>query len=108
MFTAAPYDVIWVGAQCVRIALVAEQSWAGRKPMEQGASTMPELQYFPDQMLDPMLPPLERLAAADEVAKLGDPRPGVSLRPEGVPDIAWVEVPSGDFIRWEEHTSERK
>lgn len=29
------------------------------------------------------------------LAELGDPRPGVGLRPDGLPDIVWVPVPRG-------------
>ena len=32
------------------------------------------------------------------MAYLGDPRPGVGLRPDGVPDIVWCEVPVGPFV----------
>lgn len=28
--------------------------------------------------------------------KFDDPRPGVGLRPDGLPDIAWVEIPGGE------------
>jgi formylglycine-generating enzyme required for sulfatase activity len=41
---------------------------------------------------------LERAEAGKALAKLGDPRPGVRLRDDGVPDIAWCEVPAGPFL----------
>ncbi len=31
------------------------------------------------------------------LAKLGDPRPGVGLRDDGLPDIVWCKVPAGPF-----------
>jgi formylglycine-generating enzyme required for sulfatase activity len=31
------------------------------------------------------------------LAKLGDPRLGVGLRDDGLPDIAWMEIPEGSF-----------
>lgn len=40
-----------------------------------------------------VLTPLDRAAAGDALARLGDPRPGV-----GLPDIAWCHVPAGPFI----------
>ena len=43
-------------------------------------------------------PPDERLKAGDFLgAEPGrDPRPGVGLRPDGLPDIDWVEIPERD------------
>jgi formylglycine-generating enzyme required for sulfatase activity len=50
------------------------------------------------------LPAVERVAAGCNLAKLGDPRPGVGLRssltqegPGALPDIVWCEVPAGPF-----------
>ena len=43
------------------------------------------------------LPAPERAAAADVLARLDDPRPGVGLRRDGLPDIVWCEVPIGPF-----------
>ncbi len=44
------------------------------------------------------LSPRQRAAAGSTLARLGDPRSGVGLRPDGLPDIAWCEVPGGPFI----------
>jgi len=43
------------------------------------------------------LGPVDRAAAGDALALFGDDRPGVGLRPDGVPDIAWCEAPAGEF-----------
>jgi formylglycine-generating enzyme required for sulfatase activity len=43
------------------------------------------------------LPAVERAAAGRALGELGDPRPGVGLRPDGLPDIAWCAVPAGPF-----------
>ncbi|NIO69120.1 MAG: SUMF1/EgtB/PvdO family nonheme iron enzyme, partial [Anaerolineae bacterium] len=45
-----------------------------------------------------LLTPVERAAAGDALARLGDLRPGVGLRPDSLPDILWCEVPAGPFI----------
>ena len=37
----------------------------------------------------------ERLKIGQYLAELGDPRRGVGLTPEGLPDIDWVEIPAG-------------
>jgi formylglycine-generating enzyme required for sulfatase activity len=39
--------------------------------------------------------PEGRAAAGRALSRLGDPRPGVGLTSEGLPDIDWVEIPSG-------------
>jgi formylglycine-generating enzyme required for sulfatase activity len=44
------------------------------------------------------LSPVERAAAGDALARLGDPRPGVGLREDGLPDVVWCEVPAGPFV----------
>jgi len=45
-----------------------------------------------------VLTPADRAAAGRTLARLGDPRPGVGLRQDGLPDIVWCEVPAGEFI----------
>ena len=47
--------------------------------------------------------PPRRAQIGDELAKLGDPRPGIGLKGDGLPDIDWVEIPEGPFIyQWGE------
>ncbi len=40
---------------------------------------------------------VERVAAGCILAKLGDPRPGVGVGEDGLPDIVWREVPASSF-----------
>ncbi len=51
-----------------------------------------------DLIADPNTKPPERAEAGRRLAGIGDPRPGVGLRPDGIPDIDWVEIPAGEFI----------
>ncbi|MBN1218748.1 MAG: SUMF1/EgtB/PvdO family nonheme iron enzyme [Anaerolineae bacterium] len=44
------------------------------------------------------LPAVERVSAGVMLAYLGDPRPGVGLRADGLPDITWCEIPAGPFL----------
>ena len=43
------------------------------------------------------LGPVDRAAAGDALAAMGDDRPGVGLRPAGLPAIEWCLVPEGKF-----------
>jgi formylglycine-generating enzyme required for sulfatase activity len=38
------------------------------------------------------------MTAGDLLARLGDDRPGVGLRADNLPDIAWCQVPAGPFV----------
>jgi formylglycine-generating enzyme required for sulfatase activity len=44
-----------------------------------------------------LLPP-ERALCGRVLSVLGDERPGVGLRPDGLPDIAWCTVEAGEFL----------
>ena len=58
----------------------------------------PKQQKLLDLIADPNTKPPERAEAGRRLAEVGDPRPGVGLRPDGIPDIDWVEIPAGEFI----------
>jgi hypothetical protein len=83
---------------------VTQQGADVTKPSPVPAFSLPDLGVSPDvqrlldRMLDPDFPPPERLAAGNQLAELGDPRPGVGLGSDGVPDIDWVEIPAGEFV----------
>jgi len=55
----------------------------------------------PDRLVDRLysanLAPEERLEAGEQLSKIGDPRPGVGLSDQGIPDIDWVDVFEGKF-----------
>ena len=40
----------------------------------------------------------ERCAGAAALGRLGDPRPGVGLQPDGLPWIEWCEIEAGEFL----------
>jgi hypothetical protein len=48
--------------------------------------------------LDRERTPAERAEAGRKLAYIGDPRIGVGLRTDGLPDIGWCEVLAGEFI----------
>ena len=43
----------------------------------------------------------DRALAGRALALAGDPRPGVGLGPDGLPDIVWCPVPAGPFVMGE-------
>jgi len=55
------------------------------------------MQHLLAVMLDVHSPFVERAAAGSAINQYGDPRLGVNLRADGLPDIAWCEVPAGSF-----------
>lgn len=61
-----------------------------------------EIQSLLDEIDDISTPPKRRLEIGDLLAKLGDPRPGIGLGDDNLPDIDWVEIPGGEFLYGEE------
>lgn len=61
-------------------------------------SLTPERQGLIDIVLDANRSPEERAEAGRELGQLGDPRPGVGLKANGLPDIEWCKIPAGEFI----------
>ena len=59
-----------------------------------------------DELNNPGTEPPRRLKIGDELDRIGDPRPGVGLNADGLPDIAWIEVPAGPFIYQDNETRE--
>ncbi|MHB8629490.1 MAG: formylglycine-generating enzyme family protein [Aggregatilineales bacterium] len=55
----------------------------------------PELDRLMDEINDPTTNHRRRASIGDRLAEIGDNRPGVGLRPDGLPDIAWCDVPGG-------------
>ena len=58
----------------------------------------PKIQSLLDEINNPATEPPRRLAIGDELDRLGDPRRGVGLDANGLPDIEWIEIPGGPFI----------
>jgi hypothetical protein len=74
-------------------------------PLDEGAEPgavpeplPPEVRRLLDELDDPATEPPRRLEIGDELDRLGDPRHGVGLDENGLPDIEWVEIPAGPFI----------
>lgn len=59
-------------------------------------SHSPEQQYLLAIMRDMRYPIEEHALAGKRLAEIGDPRPGVGVREDGIPDILWCNVPGRD------------
>jgi formylglycine-generating enzyme required for sulfatase activity/energy-coupling factor transporter ATP-binding protein EcfA2 len=55
----------------------------------------PEAERLIVEINDPATLHARRVAIGDRLAEIGDPRPGVGLGPDGVPDFDWCKVPGG-------------
>ena len=61
--------------------------------------TLPdEVDLLLKQLEDSSISPKQGLKFGDRLAELGDPRAGVGLNEQGLPDIDWVQIPGGDFL----------
>ncbi len=54
--------------------------------------------WLKNSLTTTVLPAVERVAAGDLLARLGDDRPGVGLNAKGLPDIVWRQIPAGPFL----------
>ncbi len=64
--------------------------------------TMPPLsseqQRIFDTINNPNTKPYERLKVGNRLAEVGDPRRGVGVDEDGLPDFDWVKIAAGEFI----------
>ncbi|MCX7111100.1 MAG: SUMF1/EgtB/PvdO family nonheme iron enzyme [Proteobacteria bacterium] len=58
----------------------------------------PEAERLLEELESPDTSHYRRAEIGDRLAQIGDPRPGVGLRPDGLPDIGWVEIPGGTVV----------
>jgi formylglycine-generating enzyme required for sulfatase activity/energy-coupling factor transporter ATP-binding protein EcfA2 len=69
---------------------------------KQGQKLLPRARPYLAALLDGgELTPPERAEAGQALAALGDPRPGVGVTKDGLPDIAWRLIAPGEFIMGE-------
>jgi formylglycine-generating enzyme required for sulfatase activity len=57
-----------------------------------------KLQTALDTINDPKSSPLERVHAGNMLNTPLDPRRGVGIRMDGIPDIDWIKIPAGEFV----------
>jgi formylglycine-generating enzyme required for sulfatase activity len=77
---------------------VTRQSSTGQAAPLVPTNSPAEIQKLVDRLRSQTIKPEARLEASDALAEIGDPRPGVGLNDDGIPDIDWVEIPGGKFL----------
>jgi formylglycine-generating enzyme required for sulfatase activity len=68
--------------------------WA-KLPEPSKSFVRPEAERLLEELERPEITHYRRAEIGDRLDHIGDPRPGVGLRPDGVPDIAWCDVLPG-------------
>jgi tetratricopeptide (TPR) repeat protein len=63
-----------------------------------GRKYTPEIRKLLEELDNPSTPPQRRLEIGDQLAKHRDPRKGLNLDEQGLPDIDWVEVPASELL----------
>ena len=71
--------------------------WPAPLKRELQAQEQPVIERLTKRLLNEAIPLGERVRTGDVLGVLGDPRPGVALGHDGLPDIAWVEISAGPF-----------
>lgn len=125
LFTAWPKLKDWIdnGGEALRLIDYAEEAarrwhetgdhldelWQSRRAKDI-QHALSRFSKSPSPLLDRLLRPQQmliarldkqglshedRLQIGKKLAEFGDPRPGVGLRSDGLPDIEWVEIPQG-------------
>ena len=57
-----------------------------------------EAERLLQELQNPQVLPPRRFEIGNRLNAIGDPRPGVGLDVNGLPDIDWVKIPAGEFI----------
>lgn len=96
-----PWHRVWLaGEVLLEMSLAKVEQFTS----EGGPELVTRIRSLLKQLLEQgALSPFERAQAATALAPLGDDRPGVDLRPDGFPDIDWIEIPAGPFVMGGEH-----
>ena len=94
----APTEGDWraavvAGEQLLEIGLAAVESREEHRAVRERVAG-----WLVHAMERSTLPPADRAKAGGVLARLGDPRRGVGLTGQGVPDMDWIEIPAGPFL----------
>ena len=57
----------------------------------------PEAERLLEEINNPATSHQRRAITGDRLADIGDPRPGVGLNADGLPEFVWLQVPGGEI-----------
>ena len=85
---------LWLHERLLPVAQMVERMRPALNLLEQ-EFIRPESDRLLKQIDDPATTHQQRVKIGDRLSEIGDPRPGVHLREDGLPDIAWCKVTGG-------------
>jgi hypothetical protein len=88
---------LWLHERLVLVDQALEQLGIARANLDEPlkAFVRPEPERLLEELGRPETSHYRRAEIGDRLDRIGDPRPGVGLQPDGLPDIAWCEVGGG-------------
>jgi formylglycine-generating enzyme required for sulfatase activity len=90
--------LLWPHERLVFVSKMVERMRPSLSPLEE-EFIRPESERLLKETDDAATTHQQRVKLGDRLAEIGDPRPGVGLRPDGLPDIVWCKVPGGEIPR---------
>jgi len=90
-------NYLWPHERLVLVHDALERVGTDRASLVEPAKSFvrPEAERLLEELEQPETTHYRRAEIGDRLDRIGDPRPGVGLRPDGVPDIVWCDVPPG-------------
>ncbi|UCD77205.1 MAG: SUMF1/EgtB/PvdO family nonheme iron enzyme [Desulfobacterales bacterium] len=92
---AAPF--LWPHERLEFVSQMVERMRPNLSPLEE-KFIRPESERWLNVIEDSATIPQQRMKIGDRLAEIGDPRRGVGIRADGLPDIVWCKVPGGKII----------
>ena len=87
---------LWPHERLLPVSQMVERMRPVLNPTER-EFVRPESERLLEEIDRPDTTHQQRAKIGDRLAEIGDPRPGVGLRKDGLPDIVWCKVPPGEI-----------
>lgn len=92
-----PKDFLWRHERLAPVYAMRDRLQPSLSPL-QAEFIRPENKRLLEELDNPATPHQRRVMIGDRLAEIGDPRPGIGLNRQGLPDFVWCPVPSGEVI----------